>query len=144
MAGLPIIHGNPTDFEDNTVLRIMLWLAYLRRHDSSHIMTAERLISIVKNDISFFWMLNYAGFEIIAGGSDRNPAKELIHVDVTSEPGIFLFIQCRFHISILTVRKTCHKQMYFRDLTGISVDNLHSRTAPINLTGLSGFMLQMI
>src|SRR5665647_2728061 len=103
MAGLPIIHGNPTDFEDNTVLRIMLWLAYLRRHDCSRIVVSQSFICHIQDNISLAWVLYDAGFQVIANCSDCCAAEELVHMNVAIEPRCLFHIQTRLYVGILAV-----------------------------------------
>jgi hypothetical protein len=56
------------EISDNTFLPIMLWLPDGCRHDRSHVMEAEHLVSVRKYDLAFFWMLYDAGLQVIVRG----------------------------------------------------------------------------
>jgi hypothetical protein len=87
---------------------------------------------------------NNPGFEIVADSSPGNPAKKLIHMNMTAEPGTLLAVKTWLYIRILAVGQRTYKQKNLENFTGGSVYQLHDFSAPVNLAGIPRTMSKMI
>ena len=66
-------------------------------------------------------------------------AKELIHMDMGSDPGLGPFVYKSLHVSILAVRQYTDKDPCISDLTGIRVDDMGRVTSPVDFYLFSRF-----
>ena len=107
--------------------------AYPGRHDCCYIVESKTLICIGQDYFSLLGMLDHAGLEVVADSANRHTAECFIHPYVASHPGVHLHIQRWFYICISAVGQAGYKEIYCCNLAGIAVNNLHGRTAPVDL-----------